>query len=132
MKHKLLKRGMLGIMLVFGLVAFVGCPDADEEGGGGGTNPLIGTWYNPVYQEAVRFLERDVQISENVQNIQTAIFVNYGTYTVQGNNLTIALTPTYVNEVGVLQETYLFSVTGTSLILSNPQGGWIEGNYTKQ
>jgi hypothetical protein len=60
--------------------------------------------------------------------IQDAIFVNYGTYTTKGGNLTITLPA----EFGGQPETYLFSVKGTSLTLSSPFGGMLDGLYTKQ
>ncbi|MDR2478594.1 MAG: hypothetical protein LBD48_04690 [Treponema sp.] len=127
MKSTVLNVGIPGIILVFGLVAFAGCPtEADSDGGS--TNPLLGTWYNPDWEEAVKFLEDEVQISEDVQSLQDAIFINYGAYKVEGNSIIISVVPTY----GGGEETYVFSVNGTSLMLSNPLGGYLEGNYTKQ
>jgi len=136
MKNVVKAFGLIALVVVIGF-SMAACDDGSGDNGsgdngGGASNLLLGIWYNPQYQGAIKFLANDIQISQNVYNIQTAIFVNYGTYTVQGNSLTITLTPTYVAEVGIPQETYLFSVNGTSLILSNPNGGYIEGNYTKQ
>ena len=121
--------GIIAIVAVIGF-SMTACDDGSDSGGGG--NPLLGTWYNPQYQEAIKFLDSNVQICEGVQNIQTAIFENYGTYTVQGNNVTITLTTKWRNELGVQQETYLFSVSGASLNLSSTGDGWITGEYTKQ
>ena len=123
MKRNLLKKGILAIMLVFGMAAFVGCgeDEATET-----VHPLIGTWVDNVFHDAVRFSGNEVRFCSDT-TVPNPIYTVYGTYTISGSALT-------VNRTGVLQpEQYLFSISGSVLtITATGNASTLTGTYSKQ
>jgi predicted secreted protein len=96
---------------------------------------LYGTWYAPDEKTAVRFLEDLMQIAVDIEDIETARFFDYATYTVGWDFIEITTIPrfedsaAFTNTIGYsLSKSYDQKTDYLSLLDSY---GFIAGEYTK-
>ena len=96
---------------------------------------LYGTWYAPDEKTAVRFLEDVMQIAVDIEDIETANFFDYATYTVDLNFIEITTIPRF-EDSAALTNTIGYSLTKsvdlkTDYLWLRDSYGFISGNYTK-
>ena len=93
MKRNVFWLGMLAMVLTFGMTA-VGCGEdpADDNGGngGGGTDPLAGTWV--AIEEVSKIELKIVAANGSFETLMDGKVSYKGTYTYAGNNVTSTLT----------------------------------------
>jgi hypothetical protein len=133
MKTKMVLTGILSIIvLVFG-VTLVGCDNGTTNDGGGGSNPLEGTWsyfYQGQIEESITFSGSTYDWKETTSG--GLVTYERGSYSISGNTITFHPTKrldTDSNLVDVSGENaypyvYVYSIVGNNLILD-------EYTYTK-
>jgi hypothetical protein len=125
MKNRVLFTGILVSILVFGSI-LAACDNGSTDSGGGGSNPLEGTWsYLPQgqIQETITFSGSNYEWKEATYGGLTTY--ERGTYSVSGNTITFHPTQALDNNGNLINISgtnaypyvYVYSVVGNNLVL---------------
>ncbi len=127
---KTLKYLFMALLLAATAAGFTSCSDDDDDNGGGGNNnarEIVGTWERETgnYTEKMSF-SPDGEYSCIMINNETGdineVNSEYGTYTIQGNTLTIYTDSGW----GYLYESvYEYRINGNILTLTEPEYTYI-------